>query len=74
MKGPICFTGKFPEKKKFYYSICEERGLNVVEKVDKKLDVLVVANPSKGSNKQKAAEKLGITILGIEQFLNVEYF
>lgn len=70
-KGTICFTGKFPEQKKFYYKIAEEKGLEVVEKVSKDLTYLAVADPSKGSNKQTTAEKYGVKILSIEQFLQL---
>lgn len=65
----ICFTGKFPEKKAYYYDLIKDKGFNVWEKVTKELDILVVADPSKLSGKQKKAEKLGIKVMSIEDLL-----
>lgn len=66
----ICFTGKFPEKKSYYYEILKERGgYEIMNKVSKDTQILVVADPSKGSNKQKSAEKKGIKILGISELM-----
>jgi len=63
----ICFSGKFPEKKKIYYQMLEDKNFEIVEKVDKTLNVLVVADPTKNSGKQKKAENLGIKIMGIDE-------
>ena len=65
----ICFTGKFPEKKSHYYDLIKDKGYDVWEKVTKELDILVVADPSKGSSKQKKAEKLGIKVMSISDLL-----
>ena len=65
----VCFTGKFPEKKSHYYEIVKAKGLEVVEKVTKETDFLVVADLSKGSIKQENAKSYGVTILSIEDFL-----
>lgn len=65
----ICFTGKFPEKKSYYYDLIKNRGFEIWEKVTKDLDILVVSDPSKGSNKQKKAEKLGVKIISVEDLL-----
>jgi len=66
----VCFTGKFPEKKSYYYEILENKGgFEVMNKVNKETQVLVVADPSKESNKTKAAKKKGIKIVGIDDLL-----
>ena len=63
----ICFTGKFPERKSFYYNLLEKKGgYEILEKV-KDIDVLVVADPSKQSNKMKTAQKKGVKIIGINE-------
>lgn len=66
----ICFTGKFPETKSYYYDLVKNKGYDIWEKVTKDLDILVVADPNKGSGKQKKAEKLGIKVVSIEDLLN----
>ena len=66
----ICFTGKFAEKKKVYYEMLKDSDYEIVEKVTDDLAVLVVADPTKNSGKQKSAEKKGIQILGIDEFIN----
>ena len=66
----ICFTGKFHETKSYYYDLIKNKGYDIWEKVTKDLDVLVVADPSKGSSKQKKAENLGIKVVSIEELLN----
>lgn len=67
----ICFTGKFPEKKSYYYDLVQDK-YEIVEKVTKDLDILVVADTSKVSSKQiKAAEK-GIKIMSIKDLLEIK--
>ena len=66
----VCFTGRFPEKKSYYYELLEkDGGYEILEKV-KDIDMLVVADPSKQSNKMKAAEKKGIKIIGVDELLD----
>ena len=65
----VCFTGKFPEKKAFYYALLSGSRYKVVEKVDKTLGALIVADPSKSSGKQKKAEKLNISVLSVDSLL-----
>ena len=66
----ICFTGKFPETKSYYYDLIKNKGYDIWEKVTKDLDILVVADPNKRSGKQKKAENLGIKVVSIEELLN----
>lgn len=66
----VCFTGKFPKQKKEYYNLLNETGkFEISEKVNKELDILVVADPNKVSNKMKKAEKMGISVIGIDKIL-----
>ncbi len=68
----ICFTGRFPENKKVYYEMLKDYGgYEVMDKVNKETQILVVADPSKRSNKMKAAEKKGIQIMGIDELLEI---
>lgn len=64
----VCFTGKFPEKKSVYYDLLKDKGgYEIMDKVTSLTQVLVVADPSKESNKTKAAKKKGIKIVGIDE-------
>jgi len=65
----ICFSGKFPDKKKVYYQMLEGKNFEIMEKVDKTLDILVVADSTKNSGKQQKAEKLGIKVLELDSLL-----
>lgn len=66
----ICFTGTFPEKKSYYYEILKKRGgYEIMDKVNKDTQILVVADPSKESNKTKSAKKKGIKIIGIDELM-----
>jgi DNA ligase (NAD+) len=69
-KQTICFTGKMPEKRSYYEAIAEERGLKCVDKVTSNLSFLVVADKSSTSSKTKSAQKYGVTILSLEEWLN----
>jgi len=64
----ICFTGKFPEKKSYYYNLIKDH-YEIVERITKDLDLLIVADPNKKTNKLLTGEKLGIKIISIEELL-----
>jgi DNA ligase (NAD+) len=64
----VCFTGKFPEKKSVYYELLRAKGgYEIMDKVSKDTQILVVADPTKESNKTKSAKKKGIKIVGIDE-------
>jgi len=69
----ICFTGRFPKNKKEYYAMLDDfGGYEIMDKVNKDTQILVVADPSvKKSNKMKTAEKRGTKIMGINELLEV---
>jgi len=69
VRPTICFTGKFPEKKAHYYEIAGSLGYDVVERVSNGLSLLVVADFANQSSKQKAAEKLGIKMIEIDELI-----
>jgi len=65
----VCFTGSFPEPKRYYYKLLEVNGgYEILEKM-KDVDILVVADSSKESNKTKVAKKKGIKIIGIDELI-----
>ena len=64
----VCFTGKFPEKKAYYYEKLKGK-YEIMDKVNKDTDILVVADPSSGSNKLKKAAKMGIKIMSIDEIM-----
>ena len=64
----ICFTGKMPEKRSHYEAIAKERGL-IPSKVDKQLDILVIAEEGWTSGKVTKAEKLGSKIMTLDEWL-----
>lgn len=65
----VCFTGKFDEPKAYYYDLLNKTGRYEILDKTTGIDVLIVADPAKNSSKQKAAEKKGIKIMGINEFL-----
>ena len=65
-KQTICFTGKMPEKRSYYEDIAIKRGLKPVDKVNNKLNILVVADMNSTSSKMKAAQKNNILIMDVE--------
>jgi DNA ligase (NAD+) len=66
----VCFTGKFPKKKSYYYDLLKEHGgYEIMEKVSKDTQMLIVGDSTKESNKTKSAKKKGIQIVGIYELL-----
>jgi DNA ligase (NAD+) len=65
----ICFSGSLPQKKSFYKSIADTKGLNVVASVTSKLTYLVSSGEQ--TSKLDKAQKRGIPILTIEEFLEL---
>jgi len=73
----VCFTGEFQCRhsgqtitREKATELASSRGLNVVESVTKKLDLLVVADPLSQSGKAKKARKYGIRIMQETVFWN----
>ena len=64
----ICLSGKFPEKKSYYYEILKGK-YTIAEKVNKDLDILIVADKSKNSGKQQKAKKANIKIMSIQEII-----
>jgi len=69
-KPTICFTGKMPEKRSYYEKIAAERCWEPVSSVTKELSLLVANNPSAGGGKLKKAEKLGVKITALDEWLS----
>jgi len=69
-KPTICFTGKMPEKRSVYEAMAQERGYDAVSAITGSLSVLVALDPNGGSSKLKKANKAGIKIMGLEEWLN----
>jgi DNA ligase (NAD+) len=70
VSGPtVCFTGKMPEKRSFYEEEARKRGMSPVDSVSKGTSLLVMADPGSGSSKAKAAEKLGVPVKSVEDFM-----
>jgi DNA ligase (NAD+) len=68
----ICFTGKMPEKREFYATLARERGFDPIESVSSSLALLVAMNPEENGGKLKAARKLGIAVVSLEEWLKNE--
>ena len=66
----ICFTGKMEHTRSEMENIARERGYVPVHHVDRKLNVLVCADPNSGSSKLQKAKEYGIRIVSVEDFLN----
>lgn len=73
----VCFTGEFQCRhagrlisREIATDLAMSRGVNVVETVTKKLDILVVADPLSQSGKAKKGRKYGIRIMQEAVFWN----
>lgn len=71
--GSICITGTLPsgKKKAEYKQPLAELGYDLVNKVSKNLDILVVADPTQRTNKLIKAEKYGIKIIGEDELIEM---
>ncbi|MCK5613734.1 hypothetical protein KAR91_68350 [Candidatus Pacearchaeota archaeon] len=67
----ICFTGKMPEKRSVYEKMASEHNMIPTSKVNKDLDILVVADTNSTSSKMKNAKKYGTQIINVEEFLSM---
>ncbi len=68
-KLKICFTGKMPEKRSFYNDLAIKNGYEPINSVTKDLDILVAMDVNSGSSKLKKAQKDGIKIVPLNDFL-----
>ena len=61
----VCITGKLPsgKKKSDYKTPLLAAGFELVDKVSKDLDYLVLADPSSNSSKAQKAKKFGVTLI-----------
>ncbi len=67
----VCFTGKMPEKRSVYEKLAELNGFKPVDTVTKNLKLLVTADVNSTSSKVKKAKNLGIEVLALEEWLNM---
>lgn len=67
----ICFTGKMTCKRSEMEAIAKELGYVPMDHVDKKLSILVCADPNSGSSKLEKAKKNGTKIISEAEFLSL---
>jgi DNA ligase (NAD+) len=67
----ICFTGKMTYKRSEMEAIAKELGYVPMDHVDKKLSILVCADPNSGSSKLEKAKKNGTKIISEAEFLSL---
>jgi NAD-dependent DNA ligase len=65
----ICFTGKMPKKRSYYEKIASQNKYTPVDKVNKGLNTLVVADLSSTSSKAQKAHKLGVSVVSLDEWL-----
>jgi len=65
----ICFTGKMPEKRSYYENLASEHGYEPVKTVTSDLKYLVMNDTNAGGSKRNKAEKYGIKIISLEDWL-----
>jgi DNA ligase (NAD+) len=68
-RSTVCFSGKLPQKKDFYRKIAESKNMSVVASVTSKLTMLVSSGES--TAKLEKAQKRGIPVLSIDEFLEL---
>lgn len=66
----ICFTGKMPEKRSYYENLAAKYGYEAVDSVTSSLSLLVTAELSSHSSKIRKAEKAGVKVVALEDWLN----
>lgn len=66
----ICFTGTMDHPRSYYHKYAQDRGYKPVDGVFKKLDLLVVPNKNWQSSKTRTAEKFGVKIITLEDWIN----
>ena len=69
-KPKICFTGKMPEQRSYYEKLAAEHGYEPVKTVTSDLSLLVMNDTSAGSSKKNKAEKYGVKIVSLEDWLD----
>jgi len=67
----FCFTGKSAKPRAELHKIVEGAGGDVKKSVGRGLNFLVLADPSSGSSKAKAAKKLGTKLISEDEFLKM---
>lgn len=65
----ICFTGKMPKSRTYYETLAREYGFEPVDGVTKDLSLLVCDDPNSTSSKMKSAQKYGVKILSLQDFI-----
>ncbi len=68
----VCFTGKMPEKRSYYEDLAKQKGFQPVDSVSKELSLLVANDITAGSSKLAKAAKLGVKIMALAEFLQLE--
>lgn len=66
----ICFTGKMPKDRSYYFNLAKEHDWTPVDKVTKELGLLVHAVNITSSTKLAKAKKYGVEIMNLEEFLH----
>ena len=65
----VGFTGKMPEKRSYYAQLAESVGLRPVDDVSSTLTYLVAMDPSAAGGKLKKAQKYGVKVLALDDFI-----
>jgi DNA ligase (NAD+) len=72
IKGTIIFTGSLSSMSRSNaQKLAEQNGYKIASSVNKDLDYLITANPNSTSSKMEKAKKLGIKIIGEDEFLKL---
>lgn len=67
----VCFTGAMEQPRKYYEEIAREKGIVPISNVTSSLTYLVVSDMNSTSSKMKKAQKYGIKILSVDEFMNL---
>lgn len=70
-KPTICFTGKMPMKRSYYEELARSNGYECSDTVTSSLSLLVTAGDESNSSKYKKAQKYGVKILPLGEFLSL---
>lgn len=67
-KGSVCFTGSLSIPRSVASKMAEDAGYEVKSSVTKNLTYLVTPDPNSGSSKNVKAAKLGVKVIGEDEF------
>ncbi len=71
IKGKVCFTGKMDKPRKYYAELAEKANYVVVDTITAETTILVCQDMNSSKSKMMKANKLGIQVIQLNDFLKL---